>query len=46
MSYTKGTIVVDGSAYVEGLVGCNVDGGSAVDCDITNRTIIADSYSP
>ena len=46
MSHTKGTTVVDGSAYVEGLVGCNVDGGSAVDCDITNRTIIADGYGP
>ena len=36
MSHTKGTTVVDGSAYVEGLVGCNVDGGSAADGHITD----------
>ena len=46
MGHTEGTAIVDCSAHVEGLVGCNIDGGSAVDGDITNRTIIADGYGP
>jgi len=46
MGHAEGTAVVDGSAYIQRLVGCNVDGGSAIDGDITNRTIVADGYGP